>query len=130
MDSLKTGVLVELIEDVQMNEKGLEQKPALLQIRSIIPVLEEDDSGKPIKIGQFVYLKELDKSHPVPLLIDITPFSRRHMCEGTPEDIISPPNLLELLETPTVDSINEKGVILEKKISENSSDSRKLTWII
>ncbi|KAL2477377.1 Plant protein of unknown function [Forsythia ovata] len=43
MASLKTGVLVELIEDVKMNEKGLEQKPALLQIRSIIPVLEEGD---------------------------------------------------------------------------------------
>ncbi|KAL2477338.1 uncharacterized protein Fot_46389 [Forsythia ovata] len=86
--------------------------------------------GSQLKLGQFVYLKELEKLHPIPLLRDITPFSGRHMCEGTPEDIISPPNLLEPLETPTEDSINEKGVILEKKMSENSSDSRKLTWII
>ncbi|KAL2460327.1 Plant protein of unknown function (DUF936) [Abeliophyllum distichum] len=109
MDSSKTGVLVELIEDVKMNEKGLERKPALLQIRSIIPVLEEGDQwpnrgfflkvsdmshqmfvsllqehnqmilGNQLKLGQFVYLKELEKSHPVPLLRDITPFSGRHV---------------------------------------------------
>jgi len=43
MASLKNGVLVKLLDDMEMEEKDLDdvQKPALLQIRSIIPVLEE-----------------------------------------------------------------------------------------
>ncbi|KAL2513484.1 uncharacterized protein Fot_27455 [Forsythia ovata] len=158
MASLKNGVLAKLLEEMEMEEKDLKdvQKSVLLQIRSIIPVLEEGTLwpnrgfflkvsdiahqmfvslpqeendmilGNKLKLGQFVYVQKLVKASPVPLLRGITPVPGRHPCEGTPEDIVSPGNLVKFLKASNVDSIVEKGVILEKKKSESSSDSGKL----
>ncbi|KAK6159219.1 hypothetical protein DH2020_006533 [Rehmannia glutinosa] len=159
MASLKNGVLLKLLEDMEMDENALEDdpKPVLLQIRSIIPVLEEGDLwpnrgfflkvsdsshalyvslseeqnemilGNKLKLGQFIYVQKLEKSHPVPLLRGVTPTPGRRPCEGTPEDIISPANLVNLLEASAIDDyVVEKGVILEKKISKKTpSFSRK-----
>ncbi|KAL2490870.1 Uncharacterized protein Adt_26498 [Abeliophyllum distichum] len=158
MVSLKNGVLVKLLEEMEMEEKDLDdvQKSVLLQIRSIIPVLEEGTLwpnrgfflkvsdmahqmfvslpqeendmilGNKLKLGQLVYVQKLEKASPVPLLRGITPVPGRHPCEGTPEDIVSPGNLVKFLQASNMDSIVEKGVILEKKKSESSSDSSKL----
>ncbi|XP_073063904.1 LOW QUALITY PROTEIN: uncharacterized protein [Primulina eburnea] len=156
MGSLKSDVLLKLLEDMKMaeNESEDDRKPVLLQIRSIIPVLEEGDLwpnrgfflkvsdlshalyvslpqeqnemilGNKLKLGQFIYVGKLENAHPVPLLRSVTPVPGRHRCEGTPEDIVSPENLVKILEASgTVDNIVEKGVISEKKISKFSSNS-------
>jgi len=82
--------------------------------------------GNKLKLGQFVYVQKLEKAAPVPLLRGIIPDPGRHPCEGTPEDIVSPENLMKFLQASNMDSIVEKGVILEKKMSESPSDSSKL----
>ncbi|PIN10190.1 hypothetical protein CDL12_17224 [Handroanthus impetiginosus] len=157
MASLKNGVLLKLLEEMKMDENALEDdpKPVLLQIRSIIPVLEEGDLwpnrgfflkvsdlshalyvslseeqnemilGNKLKLGQFIYVQKLEKADPVPLLTGVTTVPGRRSCEGTPEDIVSPGNFVKLLEASSVDSVVEKGVILEKKISKSPSISRK-----
>ncbi|KAL6494645.1 hypothetical protein OROGR_031445 [Orobanche gracilis] len=159
MASLKNGVLLKLLEDMGDDDvlKYAPPKPVLLQIRSIIPVLEEGDLwpnrgfflkvsdsthalyvslseeqnemilGNKLKLGQFIYVQELKKAHPVPLLKGVIPIPGRRPCEGTPEDIISQTDLMKVLEASAVDSVVEKGVILEKRVSKNPSFSRKLT---
>ncbi|KAL6517494.1 hypothetical protein OROMI_033195 [Orobanche minor] len=164
MASLKNGVLLKLLEDMKTDGGGDgdalkydHPKPVLLQIRSIIPVLEEGDLwpnrgfflkvsdsthalyvslseeqnemilGNKLKLGQFIYVQELKKAHPVPLLKGVIPIPGRRPCEGTPEDIISQADLVKVLEASTIDSVVEKGVILEKRVSKNPSFSRKLT---
>ncbi|KAL2254559.1 UNVERIFIED_CONTAM: hypothetical protein Sindi_0250600 [Sesamum indicum] len=158
MASLKNGVLLKLLEDMKMEDIALDDdpKPVLLQIRSIIPVLEEGDLwpnrgfflkvsdlshafyvsltdqqnemilGNKLKLGQFIYVEKLEKAEPAPLMKGVTPVPGWRPCEGTPVDIIPPPNLVKLLEASGVDSVVEKGVILEKKISKPQSISRKL----
>ena len=61
MASLRPGVLTKLLEDMNVDEKGSEnvRKPMLLQIRSIIPVLEEGDLWP----NRGFYLKVSDLSH-------------------------------------------------------------------
>ncbi|KAL0384311.1 UNVERIFIED_CONTAM: hypothetical protein Sradi_2825400 [Sesamum radiatum] len=158
MASLKNGVLLKLLEDMKMDDIALDDdpKPVLLQIRSIIPVLEEGDLwpnrgfflkvsdlshafyvsltdqqnemilGNKLKLGQLIYVEKLEKAEPAPLLKGVTPVPGRRPCEGTPVDIVPPPNLAKLLEASGVDSVVEKGVILEKKISKTQTISRKL----
>ncbi|KAK4401758.1 hypothetical protein Sango_0916500 [Sesamum angolense] len=158
MASLKNGVLLKLLEDMKMEDIALDDdpKPVLLQIRSIIPVLEEGDLwpnrgfflkvsdlshafyvsltdqqnemilGNKLKLGQYIYVEKLEKAEPAPLLKGVTPVPGRRPCEGTPVDIVPPPNLVKLLEASGVDSVVEKGVILEKKISKTQSIPRKL----
>ncbi|CAK9181166.1 unnamed protein product [Ilex paraguariensis] len=158
MASLKSGVLVKLLEDMNVEDKGSEEerKSVLLQIRSIIPVLEEGNFwpnrgfylkvadlshalyvslpqeqndmilSNQLQLGQFIYVKSLERAYPVPLLTGIRPVRGRHPCAGIPEDIVPVTNLVNLLEPSDMESIVEKGVISEKKIIENSSDSRKL----
>ncbi|KAL0422533.1 UNVERIFIED_CONTAM: hypothetical protein Slati_3276200 [Sesamum latifolium] len=158
MASLKNGVLLKLLEDMKMEDIALDDdpKPVLLQIRSIIPVLEEGDLwpnrgfflkvsdlshafyvsltdqqnemilGNKLKLGQLIYVEKLEKAEPAPLLKGVTPVPGRRPCEGTPVDIVPPPNLAKLLEASGVDSVVEKGVILEKKISKTQAISRKL----
>ncbi|KZV38843.1 hypothetical protein F511_32410 [Dorcoceras hygrometricum] len=141
MGSLKGDVLLKLLEDMKMedNESEDDRKPVLLQIRSIIPVLEEGDLwpnrgfflkvsdlshalyvslpqeqnemilGNKLKLGQFIYVRKLENAHPVPLLRGVTPVPGRRRCEGTPEDIVSPENLVNILEASGMDSIVEKG---------------------
>ncbi|KAL0365304.1 UNVERIFIED_CONTAM: hypothetical protein Sangu_0628000 [Sesamum angustifolium] len=126
MASLKNGVLLKLLEDMKMEDIALDDdpKPVLLQIRSIIP--NEMILGNKLKLGQYIYVEKLEKAEPAPLLKGVTPVPGRRPCEGTPVDIVPPPNLVKLLEASGVDSVVEKGVILEKKISKTQSISRKL----
>lgn len=124
MAMLKSGVIVKLLEDIkeysdeQISEEG--KKPVLLQIRSIIPVLEEGDlwpnkgfylkvsdmshaifvsisqeenelvMNNKLQLGQFIYVQNFEKARPLPLLRGISPVPGRHNCEGTPEDIHCP----------------------------------------
>ncbi|XP_012836721.1 PREDICTED: uncharacterized protein LOC105957341 [Erythranthe guttata] len=164
MHSLKEGVLLQLLAGGGGGETRTADEPVILQIRSIIPVLEEGDlfpnrgfflqvsdsshalyaslsdeqnelilSNK-LKLGQLIHVSKLENSHPVPLLRGVTPIPGRRRCEGNPEDIVSQSNLSKLLQASTVDSVVEKGVILEKKISGsksahcNSSDSEASSY--
>lgn len=64
MASLKSGVLVKLLEEMKMVENMIveDRKPILLQIRSIIPVLEE---GNLLLPNRGFYLKISDVSHAI-----------------------------------------------------------------
>ncbi|KAJ8548148.1 hypothetical protein K7X08_021384 [Anisodus acutangulus] len=165
MESLKSGVLVKFLEDMKMggnnnanvSEEDNDGKPMLLQIRSIIPVLEEGDLwpnrgfylkvsdvshatyvslpeeknemilANKLKLGQFIYVEKLEDAHPFPLLRGVTPLPSTRPCDGTPEDIVSVANYLKILEASNSDCIVEKGVISENRIIEIPSNSRKLS---
>ncbi|GER36912.1 hypothetical protein STAS_13294 [Striga asiatica] len=159
MATLKDGALLKLLDDMKSDVDdavldGEPPKPVLLQIRSIIPVLEEGDLwpnrgfflkvadsthalyvslseeqnemilGNKLKLGQYIYVQRLRKSHPVPLLEGVSPIPGRRACEGTPEDIILSADFSKVLEASSVDSEVEKGVILEKKVSKKLPSSR------
>ncbi|XP_060174405.1 uncharacterized protein LOC132605204 [Lycium barbarum] len=161
MASLKSGVLVKFLEDMKMegnNANALEDdgKPILLQIRSIVPVLEEGDLwpnrgfylkvsdfshamyvslpdeqnemilANKLKLGQFIYVQKLEDAHPFPLLRGVTPLPGRRPCNGTPEDIVSAGNLTKILRASNEDIV-EKSVISENRIIEIPSNSRKLS---
>ncbi|XP_051133355.1 uncharacterized protein LOC127252999 [Andrographis paniculata] len=154
MASLKGGVLQKLYEEMKMAEEGNnnnnnntaaddDPRPVLLQIRSIIPVLEEghlwpnrgfflkvsDSShalyvslsdeqnemilGNKLKLGQFIYVQHLQKSDPVPVLRGVTPTPGRRPCKGTPVDIEPPPDLVKLLEASSAGSGD--GSVVEEK---------------
>uniref|UniRef100_A0A5B7C398 Uncharacterized protein n=1 Tax=Davidia involucrata TaxID=16924 RepID=A0A5B7C398_DAVIN len=154
---LKSGVLVKLLEDMNIDENTPDdRKPVLLQIRSIIPVLEEGDLwpnkgfylkvsdsshamyvslpqeqdemilSNKLQLGQFVYVQKLEASHPVPILRGVTPVRGRHPCTGTPEDIVPVADLLKFLGVSDTESIMDKGVISEKKIG-GLSDLESIT---
>ncbi|XP_059311284.1 uncharacterized protein LOC132062812 [Lycium ferocissimum] len=159
MASLKSGVVVKLLEEMKMGENAIveDRKPALLQIRSIIPVLEEGNLlpnrgfylkisdashaiyvtlpqdqnelilGNKLKLGQFIYLQKLEDAEPFPLLKDFTPLPGRSPCDGTPEEIESVPNLEKNLDASNSDFIVEKGVISEENIMDISSCLRRLS---
>ncbi|KAL1534509.1 GPI-anchored adhesin-like protein [Salvia divinorum] len=123
MISLKEGVLLKLLEEKKRKngDSNPIPKPVLLQIRSIIPVLEEGDLwpsrgfflrvsdsshalyvslskqqnamvlSNKLQLGQFVYVNKLDPSDPLPLLRGVAPVPGRRPCRGTPQDINSPP---------------------------------------
>ncbi|KAF7126772.1 hypothetical protein RHSIM_Rhsim11G0153400 [Rhododendron simsii] len=147
MASLKPEVLTKLLEDMNEEEKGGEdvRKLVLLQIRSIIPVLEEGDLwpnrgfylkvsdlshamyvslpheqdelilSNKLQLGQFIYVQKLEASYPVPVLRGLMPVPGRHPCDGAPQDIVPVTNLVKFLGSSDSDSIKEKGVIFEKK---------------
>lgn len=152
MAFLKSGVLVKFIEDMSCDENGLEgdHKPALVQITSIVPVLEngnlwpskgfylkvcdvthamyvtlpEEENemvlSNNLKLGQFIYVQKLEKSHPVPILRGITPLPGRRPLEGTPEDIFPGKYMEKFLEPSITDLLVDKSVISEKKIDRKS----------
>ncbi|CAN4107799.1 unnamed protein product [Withania somnifera] len=139
------------------NAIGEYRKPALLQIRSIMPVLEEGDFlpnkgfylkisdashaiyvtlaqdqneliiGNKLKLGQFIYVQKLEDAEPFPLLKDFTPLPGRRPCDGTPEELGSVPNLEKVLDGSNSDFIVEKGVISEENIVDISSCLRRLS---
>lgn len=147
MASLKPGVLTKLLEDMNEDEKGAEdvRKPVLLQIRSIIPLLEGGDLwpnrgfylkvsdlshamyvslpheqdelilSNKLQLGQFIYVQKLEASYPVPVLRGVMPVPGRHPCDGAPLDIVPVTNLVKFLGASDSDSIKEKGVTSEKK---------------
>ncbi|GFY89515.1 GPI-anchored adhesin-like protein, putative [Actinidia rufa] len=158
MASLKPGVLTKLLEDMNVDEKGSEnvQKPMLLQIRSIIPVLEEGDLwpnrgfylkvsdlshamyvslpheqdelilSNRLQLGQFIYVQKLEASYPVPVLRGVMPVPGRHSYDITLEDIVPVNNLVKFLEASDTDLVKDKGVISEKKLTRGVSDSESL----
>ncbi|XP_027112633.1 uncharacterized protein [Coffea arabica] len=157
MALLKSGVLEKHLQELKDEDQTLgdDRKPVLLQIRSIIPVLEEGDLfpdrgfylkvsdashamyvslpqeqndmilSNKLKLGQFIYVHKLEKSEPVPLIRGLTPVPGRRPCEGSPEDIHSPTALVKFLQVLDTDPVVEKGVISEKTINEDSTISRK-----
>lgn len=159
MASLKSGVVVKLLEEMKMVENVIveDRKPALLQIRSIIPVLEEGNLlpnkgfylkisdvshaiyvalhqdqnelilGNKLKLGQFIYVQKLEDAEPFPLLKDFTPLPGRRPCDGTPEEIGPVPNLKKTFDGSNSDFIVEKGVISEENIMDISSCLRRLS---
>ncbi|XP_055808564.1 uncharacterized protein LOC129877107 [Solanum dulcamara] len=157
MASLKSGVLVKFLEDMKIGGNASDdEKTILLQIRSIIPVLEEGDLwpnrgfylkvsdishaiyvslpqeqnemilANQLKLGQFIYVKKLEDAHPFPLIRGVTPLPGRRPCVGTPQDIDSVANVMNILQASNSDCIVEKTVISENKIIEIPSNSRKL----
>ncbi|KAJ8530008.1 hypothetical protein K7X08_036843 [Anisodus acutangulus] len=159
MASLKSGVVVKLLEEMKMDENAIveDRKPALLQIRSIIPVLEEGNLlpnrgfylkisdvshamyatlpqdqnelilGNKLKLGQFIYVQKLEDAEPFPLLKDFTPLPGRRPCDGTPEEIGPVPNSEKNLDASNSDFIVEKGVISEENVMDISSCLRRLS---
>ncbi|XP_059647887.1 uncharacterized protein LOC132294151 [Cornus florida] len=157
MTVLKSGVLVKLLEDMTVDETlADDRKRVLLQIRSIIPVLEEGDLwpnkgfylkvsdsthaiyvslpqeqdemilSNQLQLGQFIYVQKLEEALPVPILRGVRPVPGRHPCDGTPEDIVLAANLVKFLEESNEESIMEKTVVSEKKIC-GFSDSESIT---
>ncbi|KAM3377315.1 hypothetical protein P3S68_009728 [Capsicum galapagoense] len=159
MASLKSGVLVRLLEETKMAENAIieDRKPSLLQIRSIMPVLEEGNLlpnrgfylkisdashaiyvtlpqdqnelilGNKLKLGQFIYVQKLEDAEPFPLLKDFTPLPGRRSCDGTPQEIGSVPNLEKVHDGSNSDFIVEKGVISEENILDISSCLQRLS---
>lgn len=154
MASLKEGVLLKLLEEMKTKGESLEKDPkaVLLQIRSIIPVLEEGDLwpnrgfflkvsdashalyvslskqqndmilGNRLQLGQFIYVQRLEDSDPLPSLRGVVPIPGRRPCEGTPHDIVSPTRLLKLL--PPVEKKFSRGPSVSRKfVRGGSSDS-------
>ncbi|OMO63383.1 hypothetical protein COLO4_32522 [Corchorus olitorius] len=94
------------------------KKPALLQIRSIIPVLEEGDLWpkqgffmevadsthaiyvslsqeedemvlcNKLQLGQLIYVEKLEVAYPLPILKGINPIPGRQPCDGNPKDLV------------------------------------------
>ncbi|KAK1385719.1 hypothetical protein POM88_023454 [Heracleum sosnowskyi] len=73
-----------------------------------------------LKLGQFIYVRKLEKSHPVPILRGITPLPGRRPLEGTPEDIFPGKFMEKFLEPSITDLLVDKSVISEKKIEGKS----------
>lgn len=125
MGRLHSGVILKLLEDMGIEEKTVidgcdygKNKHALLQIRSIIPVLAEGDlwpkQGFFIKVsdlthaiyvslhqeedemvlcnklqlGQLIYVEKLEVAYPVPMLKGVRPISGRQPFDGDPKDLI------------------------------------------
>ncbi|CAN4112102.1 unnamed protein product [Withania somnifera] len=144
MASLKSGVVIKLLEDIKKGENVIveDRKPALLQIRSIMPVLEEGDFlpnkgfylkisdashaiyvtlaqdqnelilANKLKLGQFIYVQKLEDAEPFPLLKDFTPLPGWHP---------------SVFDGSNSDFIVEKGVISEENIVDISSCLRRLS---
>ncbi|TMW81472.1 hypothetical protein EJD97_009404 [Solanum chilense] len=161
MATLKSGVLVKFLEDMKIggNASELEEngKTILLQIRSIVPVLEEGDLwpnrgfylkvsdishamyvslpeeqnemilANQLKLGQFIYVQKLEDAHPFPLIRGVTPLPGRRPCVGAPQDIDSVANVMNILQASNSDCIVEKTVISENRIIEIPSNAGKLS---
>lgn len=154
MASLKEGVLLKLLEEMKTKGESVEKDPkaVLLQIRSIIPVLEEGDLwpnrgfflkvsdashalyvslskqqndmilGNRLQLGQFIYVQKLEDSDPLPSLRGVVPIPGRRPCEGTPHDIVSPTRLLKLLP-PVEKKFSKAPSVSRKFVRGGSSDS-------
>ncbi|OMO73874.1 hypothetical protein CCACVL1_17087 [Corchorus capsularis] len=127
METLQSGVILKLLQDMSIEEKTViadsdddddRKKPALLQIRSIIPVLEEGDLWpkqgffmevadsthaiyvslsqeedemvlcNKLQLGQLIYVEKLEVAYPLPILKGINPIPGRQPCDGNPKDLV------------------------------------------
>ncbi|XP_031480117.1 uncharacterized protein LOC116250550 isoform X2 [Nymphaea colorata] len=94
MALLCPGVLIKLLQNMNSPENATaDQRSSLLQIISIVPALGGNDlepnQGFYLKLGQCIYVRQLEPATPVPILKGIRPLPGRHPCIGTPEDIIA-----------------------------------------
>lgn len=146
MACLNPGVLVKLLEDMNTEEVvSDDRKPALLQIRSIVPVLSEGDLwpnqgfylkisdashamyvslpqeqdefvlGNKLHLGQFIYADRLESSYPVPLLVGVRPFPARNACIGARKDLVSMDDLVEISGASDPELVKEVIKEMEEK---------------
>lgn len=147
MACLNPGILMKLLEDMNMEEAASDdRKPAILQIRSIVPVLSEGNlwpnQGFYLKVsdashamyvslpqeqdefvlcnklhlGQFIYVNRLESAYPVPLLVGVRPFPGRNSCGGARMDLISMDNLVEISSTSDPELVREVIKDMEEKL--------------
>lgn len=78
---------------------------------------EEDEMilGDELQLGQFIYVDNLERGLPVPVLRGVKPIPGRHPCVGCPKDIVSTTNLVDKA------SNTEKGNGVVKKARERTS---------
>ncbi|XVF44989.1 hypothetical protein PTKIN_Ptkin02bG0169500 [Pterospermum kingtungense] len=124
MGSLHSGVILKLLEDMGIEERTVTddcddgKKPALLQIKSIIPVLAEGDLWpkqgffmkvsdlthaiyvslhqeedemvlcNKLQLGQLIYVEKLEVAYPVPMLKGVRPIPGRQPLDGDPKDLL------------------------------------------
>lgn len=124
MANLSSGVLVKLLEEMGANEKVPEDcKPILIQIRSIIPILSEDDIWpnqgfylkvsdashsmyvslphenddmvlcNKLRLGQLIYVEKLEEAYPVPMLKGVKLVPGRSSCNGNLRNLVAIDNL-------------------------------------
>ncbi|WCJ17947.1 hypothetical protein M5689_000331 [Euphorbia peplus] len=132
---LSARALVTFLQEMVVDgSTSREDKPVLLQIRSIIPVLREGDLWPnqgfflrvsdlshaiyvslpqedddmvlydKLHIGQFLFVDKLEAAYPVPLLKGIRPLPGRHPCVGDPKDLIPLQVLEKFLGVSKLDS--------------------------
>ena len=149
MPSLSSGVLEKLIEEMESDQKSLygdHQKPVLLQIRNITPVLSEGDlwpskgfylkvsdakhtmyvSLPPeqddmvlcdtLQLGQLIYVEKLEEAWPVPVLRGINPVTGRLPCVGQHEDLFSIDKFVDFKGVSDLLFVMEKSSGVEKKL--------------
>lgn len=138
MATLGSGVLLKLVEEMGSSGKAWnDKKPVLLQIRSIIPLLAEDDLWpnqgfylnvsdsshamfvsllqeqddmvlcNQLQLGQLIFVEKLEAAHPVPVLKGIRPLPGRFPCVGNPADLFAIDKL--------VSSKGASDLVMEKK---------------
>ncbi|KAJ9159416.1 hypothetical protein P3X46_024924 [Hevea brasiliensis] len=139
MAELTSGALVKFLQEMNVGENSLgDDKPVLLQIRSIIPVLREGDLWPnqgfflrvsdlshaiyvslpqeqdemvfcdKLHIGQLLNVEKLEAAYPVPLLKGIRPLPGRCPCLGNPKDLIPMHNLEKFLGVSKLDSLKDE----------------------
>ncbi|KAI3413132.1 BHLH domain-containing protein [Psidium guajava] len=155
MSILNPGVLVRLLEGMKAKEMACEdRKAAVLQIRSIMPVLSEGElwpnGGFYVKVsdashamnvslpqeqddlilcnklhlGQYVYADRMEASHPVPVLKGVRPIPGRNLCSGAPKDLVPLENLVEIWAESDPESIKEMIDSTEEKPKQSVNASR------
>ncbi|XP_015901609.2 uncharacterized protein LOC107434638 isoform X2 [Ziziphus jujuba] len=146
MASLSSGVLVKLLEEMGVDEKeSKNEKPILLQIRSIIPVMADSnlwpkqgfylkvsDSShamfvslpqeqdelvlcNKLQLGQLMFVEKIESANPVPILRGIKPIPGRHPCVGNPEDLDA---IVSFLKTDGFSQMEKCGGAEKKKPQE------------
>uniref|UniRef100_A0A6P4AW32 uncharacterized protein LOC107434638 isoform X1 n=1 Tax=Ziziphus jujuba TaxID=326968 RepID=A0A6P4AW32_ZIZJJ len=146
MASLSSGVLVKLLEEMGVDEKeSKNEKPILLQIRSIIPVMADSnlwpkqgfylkvsDSShamfvslpqeqdelvlcNKLQLGQLMFVEKIESANPVPILRGIKPIPGRHPCVGNPEDLDA---IVSFLKTDGFSQMKKCGGAEKKKPQE------------
>lgn len=141
MDSLSSGVLVRLLQEMGAGDEKAwkNEKPVLLQIRSIIPVRAESDLWpkqgfylkvsdsshamyvslpqeqlelvlcNKLQLGQLMFVQKFEPAYPVPVLSGIKPIPGRHPCIGSPEDLVA-------INTFTnIDEASDSALEMEKR---------------
>ncbi|XP_043816624.1 uncharacterized protein LOC110624215 [Manihot esculenta] len=139
MAELTSGALVRFLQEMNIGGNSLaDDKPVLLQIRSIIPVLREGDLWPnqgfflrvsdlshaiyvslpqeqddmvlcdKLHIGQLLFVEKLEAAYPVPLLKGIRTLPGRYPCNGSPKDLIPMQSLEKFLGVSKLDSINDE----------------------